>query len=164
MSGFWTMDAKRQAAEIWNNGGSASDIAKVFGVSRNSAIGIVHRNRGLFKTKPRQVKQARLPKPEKMFRPKLVKAAPRAAALRVVATVTAELHEMFEAAEPVVEAVETSFSPIRPIPFLKVTDATCRWPLWTLPDNPGGEGLCCGDPTDGNSSWCSYHRKRARAQ
>jgi GcrA cell cycle regulator len=164
MSGFWTEDRIARAAKIWNDGGSGGEVARQLGCSRNAAIGIAYRNPDLFNTKPKRIKLARLPRQEPKFRPKSVKpiAPPRVAALRTVATVTSELQELFETAEPTIEKVDPSFAPIRPIPFLLVTDMTCRWPLWQMPENPGGQGLCCGDPADAGSSWCTYHRGKAR--
>jgi hypothetical protein len=46
---IWTDTNKAEAAELWRSGQSAATIADKFGCSRNSIIGVMHRNRDIFK-------------------------------------------------------------------------------------------------------------------
>jgi hypothetical protein len=147
---YWTEEQIARAAKIWNDGGSATDIGNALGCSRGAAMGIVHRNRSQFNEKPKRIRQERLPKPVSAKLDRII----RARALKLTSPVMVET-------VPVVEEPDPDFTPSRPIKFLHVTETTCRWPLWQMPDNPGAEGLCCGDPTDGGS-WCRHHRLLAR--
>lgn len=44
----WTPDAIQDCATRWKNGESSSQIASTFGVSRNSVLGVMNRNRDMF--------------------------------------------------------------------------------------------------------------------
>lgn len=44
------------------------------------------------------------------------------------------------------------------IPFLDVTDKTCRWPLW---QEPSDEKRCCGEIPYEGSVYCLAHHRRA---
>lgn len=45
----WTLEQKKAAAKLWNDGQSAAQIAPIFGKSRNAIIAIADRNRDLFR-------------------------------------------------------------------------------------------------------------------
>lgn len=64
----WTDATKRHAAELWNGGATAKQIAEKLGVSRSVIVGLAHRNKDTFKpkmdgqprTKPRNIHKARM--------------------------------------------------------------------------------------------------------
>lgn len=154
---FWSEEKKAEAARLWNDGKSAGEIGALLGCSRSAVIGIAHRNRDLFPSRPRVERQARLPRHEPMARP--VKPArsnvpvitwPAEAPVELVAQSEEDL-----AANP--------FEPSNPVTILDLTNTTCRWPLWPMGDNPGAQGLYCGEETAKDSAWCQHHRMRARA-
>ena len=74
----WTDTRKAEAAKLWNDGFSSRQIAMQFCVSRNSVIGVAHRNPDLFlpKTAGNQKRPSRA-KPEprmyvrQLFKPKI---------------------------------------------------------------------------------------------
>jgi GcrA cell cycle regulator len=45
---FWTEDRIVKAAQLWNEGRSARQIAELFGSKKNTVINMAHRNRDRF--------------------------------------------------------------------------------------------------------------------
>lgn len=149
MAGFhfrWTDDHKSEAARLWNEGLSASQICGVFGVSRNSVIGIAHRNPDLFMKKGDVYKghgRGGKPKQEKGER-----------------RITIRSLVVDEVDEPMPDP--TSYDGERLLvakDLMARNDATdCHWPL-----NSGGPFVYCCAPKVKGSSYCGPHANRARS-
>lgn len=148
---IWTRERLATAAEHWTQGLSASEIAHRLGVSRNAVIGAIHRNRERFPPKI-SIEQRHIPaatpskKSRRHFdfrndRSRPAKAAPDAPVAPMLPD------PPFDAGEPV--------------RFIDVTDHECRWPLWSIDDNPGPYGLCCGATINFGEVYCRLHKRKA---
>jgi hypothetical protein len=149
---FWTDEAKGKASKLWRDGASATEIAHLFGCSRNSVIGLTYRNRDLFPHKPERKAAPRQAKREPMARPFVVRK------VKPVRPAETDLPK----AEPIEEKLDQSFVPSKPVGILALDSRTCRWPLWPMSENPGADGLYCGEETAKDSAWCWHHRLAAR--
>lgn len=81
MAKFWTTERIEEASKMWNDGLSATQIAKVLGCPRNAVLGITHRKRSLFPKRPQRTGGR---KSQKSAAPKMPKAKPAPSARREV--------------------------------------------------------------------------------
>lgn len=135
MSALWIEEAKKRLAELWPTS-SASEIAAIFGKSRNSIIGMAHRLR-LPHKKPTGGKPAsKRFQPEPMFRPKL------------------ELPPKEPSALPLPR-------PERSVSILEATRHHCRAVIDPA-GSPEGLAIFCGEPVEEGKfyKFCPYHMKR----
>lgn len=170
---FWTPERKEEAARLWREGRSASQIASVLDCSREAVLGLAWRNRALFPRKTAETDDGR-GTPRKPGRPS--RRAKQAWQICTISTPKVTAEPAIEPAEPLVPfAIEgaidiadppqeqESSEPSNPRQLVNLGNDHCRWPLWETGDSPGHLGLYCGEPVDGVSSYCRHHRMRARA-
>jgi len=160
----WTDERVERLKELWAEGMSASQIAKVLGgVTRNAVIGKVHRlglsNRGPAlpgeEAKPADAPKAKSPAAEKPpteaqpKKPEPVAEAPAPAQApggrrQPPAIRDASQPRAPGAPTPEEEAARATLAEIekiaRHITLLELTERTCKWPI--------------GDPTDEDFSFC----------
>jgi GcrA cell cycle regulator len=154
----WTDERVEKLKELWTEGMSASQIAKVLGgVTRNAVIGKVHRlglsNRG----GGEEAKAAEAPKPAKAAAAKPAPApaakAPKPETAPVPAPVQRRIPPQIRdatqprapgAPTPEEEAARATLVEIekfaKKISLLELTERTCKWPI--------------GDPTEENFAFC----------
>lgn len=141
----WTAATVEQAAQLWEAGMSAAEIAAVLpgSFSRNSVIGKLHRL-GMMN------KIADKPPPKPRPRPASARRLPTVAPLTP---------------RPLVQAPP---APPRPKPSGKLTligldESTCKWPIGEV----GAEGFhFCGAPKvrDVGVPYCPYHGAKSRGR
>lgn len=156
----WTDERVDKLKELWSEGMSASQIAKVLGgVTRNAVIGKVHRlglsNRGPAVSGAEEAKPAEAPKakaaapkaaPKKEPEPTPAPAPAPAPVARRNAPVIRDATQPRApgAPTPEEEAARATLAEIekiaKRIPLLDLTERTCKWPI--------------GDPTDDDFSFC----------
>ncbi|PDT55056.1 MULTISPECIES: GcrA family cell cycle regulator [Sinorhizobium] len=121
------------SAKLWNDGLSASQIAKRFGVSRNVIVGLAYRNRDRF---PARQKQSLAPVRREPVRKQVPSPSPA----------------------PEVEPVPPTAYDAERLTQAKLlhelSAGQCCWPI-----NNGGPYLFCAAETTGR--YCSNHRARA---
>ena len=160
----WTDERVEKLKELWTEGMSASQIAKVLGgVTRNAVIGKVHRLGLSNRTQGEEPKAAEAPKPKPAVAasvpPKAAAEPPKPAAPEPVvaapvpATVARRTPPVIRdatqprapgAPTPEEEAARATLAEIekfaKRIPLLDLTERTCKWPI--------------GDPTEENFAFC----------
>ena len=187
----WTDERVEKLKELWSDGMSASQIAKVLGgVTRNAVIGKVHRlglsNRGPAVSSGDDAKTAEPAKP-KVAAPKAAPAkkepepAPPAPAPTVARRTPPVIRDATQprapgAPTPEEEAARATLAEIekiaKKIPLLELTERTCKWPI----GDPTEEDFAfCGLACVPGKPYCQYHvavafqpmssrRDRARAR
>lgn len=50
---------------------------------------------------------------------------------------------------------------VESIPFLKIRDGACKWPLWNDLPADASSAPCCGAPSAESKPWCEFHQGRA---
>ena len=135
----WTDTRKAEAAKLWNEGFSSRQIAMQFCVSRNSVIGVAHRNPDLFH--PKAVGHQN--------RPSRAKAEPRG-----------YVRQLFKPkiVLPKFEATDAPTSLRKTI--IQIADMECRAVT-------GGEGVgleMCGHPALKIHRYCAFHQVTLHGQ
>lgn len=156
----WTDERVETLKTLWNEGQSASQIAKELGgVTRNAVIGKVHRL-GLAsrtQTKPEPAKSAKAEKPAAK-KPKLKpveKAEPVEEKVVKVATPTIAPGFPHPPApsEPLVDLADVDAAALK-LSLLELNERTCKWPIG---DPSKGEFYFCGQPAAPGKPYCSSH-------
>jgi hypothetical protein len=137
MSFIWDDDREKHLTSLHMQGFSFSQIAAQVGCSRNAAIGKAHR----------------LHLPERSRAPVNPNPKPRVA------------RRVINAIKKVFAVTEKKVEPEKPdakyrCTIAKLTDKTCRFPLWTDDTQPYSERLFCGSPGADfsiNRPYCSHH-------
>ncbi|MGD1924460.1 MAG: GcrA family cell cycle regulator [Paracoccaceae bacterium] len=172
----WTDERVEKLKELWTEGMSASQIAKVLGgVTRNAVIGKVHRLGLSNRASGDEAKTAEAPKvkaataapkpaaePAKPTAPEPVKAdAPvPAPVVRRTAPVIRDATQPRApgAPTPEEEAARATLAEIekfaKRIPLLDLTERTCKWPI----GDPTEESFAfCGLDCVPGKPYCEYH-------
>lgn len=155
----WTDERVEKLKELWTEGMSASQIAKVLGgVTRNAVIGKVHRLGLSNRTEGGESKPADTPKPKAAATPKPAepveasKPEPVAEAPVPAPVVHRTAPVIRDATQPRApgaptpeeEAARATLAEIekfaKRISLLELTERTCKWPI--------------GDPTEDNFAFC----------
>ena len=188
----WTDERVEKLKELWSDGMSASQIAKVLGgVTRNAVIGKVHRlglsNRGPAVSGGDDAKQAepaaaKAAVPKKAAAPKKEpEPAPPAPAPTVARRTPPVIRDATQprapgAPTPEEEAARATLAEIekiaKRIPLLDLTERTCKWPIG---DPTEDDFAFCGLSCVPGKPYCQYHvavafqpmssrRDRARAR
>src|SRR5579871_3475922 len=133
----WTDDRVEQLRNLWTEGLSASQIARVLGggVTRNAVIGKVHRLGLAGRAAPSRSDRPRLP------------SAPKASTLR---------NAMPPA--PVVEEDPLTLDDGNFATVLTISDRMCRWPIG---DPAATEFHFCGRSPKSGSPYCEAHARKA---
>ncbi len=151
VSSKWTPDRIVEAARLWNEDKSATEVALSFNVTRNSIIGLAHRRPDLFKTKMPGVNKGRVP-----TRPNRNTGLFRRSKPLVVKTDTPP--DMVE--EPVVPAVIGAVFDAGRLPFAKplheLGACECKWPVTVSSPHR----FCAEEAT---GIYCDHHYMRAHA-
>jgi GcrA cell cycle regulator len=151
----WTDERVERLKKLWQDGLSASQIAKQLGgVTRNAVIGKVSRLGLSGRAAPSTPRRgARIP-------PALPKSPPKPRPRRVATTIamSPSVSEAFPAhLEPALRrsANEDAFAPLpgsTPRPLIDRPDHGCTWPVG---EDASGQMLVCCEPV--SSRWCSTH-------
>lgn len=159
----WTPERSKTAADMWINGATGGDIAKLFGISRSAAIGKIHRlnlpKRISLISSPKQKASSRLKRANMENKPR-TKPKPSKPTVAEHNPQTPP-HDLLK---PDNRALKSeAWMPLpgaAPISLLKLTDATCKWPI----DDPV-TGFCghhtMDKPKGGSYSYCPEHQRRA---
>lgn len=133
-------------ARIEAGDGSAGQIAKSLGVSRNVVIGVVSRNdiklpgdRTVQKRATREHirKTKGPPKPKPAPKPKAVAASPKPKPAPLPAVISGK-------------------------PFIDLQPGDCKWPLWKTLPSPASSAPHCGRPVEGEGRYCTHHAAKAK--
>ena len=174
----WTDERVEKLKELWAEGMSASQIAKVLGgVTRNAVIGKVHRL-GLSNRGPavpgEETKSAEAPKPKTPPAPKAAQPAPpdpepepapapTPAPAPVARRTPPAIRDATQprapgAPTPEEEAARATLAEIekiaKRISLLELTERTCKWPIGD-PTDP--DFVFCGLPCVPGKPYCQYH-------
>ena len=155
----WTDERVEQLKALWNEGASASQIAKqIGGVSRNAVIGKVHRlglsnrvgEKGEELAAP-QAAQAEAAPPEAAEEVK-------ALAEPIVEEVEIEEEEDEEEIEEAPRVPQVDLASLekkaRRLSLLELTERTCKWPI----GDPNHEDFhFCGLPSANGKPYCAAH-------
>ncbi len=162
---IWTDELVAQMLKLWEEGLSASEIARRLGhgLSRNAVIGKIHRLRaagkvaGQRKSDPTPRKRA-TPKPGRRKEAAAIvstpsTAAPRGGGVAVVERVEAVAQEVVEAQpQQRLRLVELEKGLVQDIMELKYD--SCRWPI----GNPGEDDFSyCGRKAGDGKPYCEHH-------
>ncbi len=162
----WTEERVEKLKELWAEGLSASEIARVLGgVTRNAVIGKVHRLRLAGRAPARRGS----PSPSSPGTPaKRRETRQKTETRRPAAPVTngaTALKAQKESAP--VEAAKAETAPLslvkppaegRITNIMDLTHKTCRWPI----GDPGDENFAyCGDHAQPGSPYCEHHARIA---
>jgi len=160
----WTEDRVERLKQLWNDGMSASQIAKQLGeVTRNAVIGKVHRlglsHRGSgsgeaapaeeaqSEPEPSGAPPADPPKPEETRQDAKPPAVADASQPRPPGQPTREEEE----ARATLAEIEKM---ARRLDLLELTERTCKWPI----GDPSQEGFhFCGLPAETGKPYCRHH-------
>lgn len=145
----WTEEQDIQLTALWLEGKSASEIGKIVGRTRNSVIGRVHR-KGLPK---REGSTTRLPRQDA--------AGGGARALTRTPKVSKDPPPPKPEA-PIVKPKKPAPWKGKPLPLMRLTLRTCRWPV----KGEGAAMFYCGaprynDPGRGVRPYCKEHCVKA---
>ncbi len=157
----WTEERVEKLKELWAEGLSASEIARVLGgVTRNAVIGKVHRLRLAGRAPARRAK----PSTGTNAKRRVSQKKPQGTATPVTNGATA-----LKARQ---ETVPVEAAKARPAPLslveppvkgritniMDLTHKTCRWPI----GDPGDEDFAyCGDHAQPGSPYCAHHARIA---
>lgn len=149
----WTDERKERVRRMWDEGGSASEIAAVLGggTTRNAVIGVVHRMGlpGRRALRPRgEVKP-----PEKPKRVPTPSISPVSGQSPVRPDVPQELVDAFST--PAITVPEPSRGRVT---LVQLTATTCRWPIGD-PAKP--DFRFCGEVAPVEKPYCCEHAQRA---
>jgi GcrA cell cycle regulator len=173
----WTDERVEKLKELWGDGMSASQIAKILGaVTRNAVIGKVHRlglsNRGTTSgAQPATGEIKAAPKPSKPTRPEKVAAAPKEPA---VVAEEPRLAPVVVRTQPVIRDATQPRAPGLPTPeeqaaratlveiekmarkldLMSLTERTCKWPIG---DPTEDDFHFCGLPSVTGKPYCEHH-------
>ena len=128
----------------WNEGARASDIGREIGCTRNSVLGIVHRERAKGVYFANRVGNT-------ISNPKPVRTRP-VEALRAIR----KPPENREPPKPLPKPDRSGPEP-RNLTIDALTNSTCRWPV-----TDGNPHLFCGHKTVEGKVYCPHHLNRAR--
>ena len=171
----WTDERVEQLTKMWNEGQSASQIAKELGgVTRNAVIGKVHRlglsNRST-PSKAEETAEKPVPKPKAAKKPAVKadtapekkaaapKEAPEPAPVRTKAIVPAgqplppqpSQSEISEETRANLLALEKK---AKKLTLMQLTERTCKWPIG---DPATEEFWFCGHPVQPGKPYCETH-------
>ena len=131
----WTDERVDQLKNLWTEGLSASQIARVLGgVTRNAVIGKVHRLGLAGRASPSRSERPRLPMAQKV-------------AMRAHVP-----------APPVVEEDPVTLEDGQFATVLTINDRMCRWPIGDPAEN---EFHFCGRNPKSGSPYCEAHARKA---
>lgn len=170
----WTDERVEKLKELWTEGMSASQIAKVLGgVTRNAVIGKVHRLGLSNRAGSDESKTAEAPKPKPAAAPKPAAPAKAAAAAEPVADAPVPA-PVVRRTPPVIRDATQPRAPGAPTPeeeaaratlaqiekfakrisLLDLTERTCKWPI----GDPTEEDFAfCGLECVPGKPYCEYH-------
>jgi GcrA cell cycle regulator len=173
----WTDERVEKLKELWGDGMSASQIAKILGgVTRNAVIGKVHRlglsNRGAASGGQAATDEAKpAPKPAKPSRPAKAAAEPKDT---VAVPEKVKPAPVVVRTQPVIRDATQPRAPGLPTPeeqaaratlveiekmakrldLLSLTERTCKWPI----GDPTEESFhFCGLPSVAGKPYCEHH-------
>ncbi|MBB2841438.1 UNVERIFIED_ORG: GcrA cell cycle regulator [Rhizobium etli] len=172
----WTEERIALAEKMWKDGQSATLIAaKVQGVSRNSVLGIMNRERARFplrgkgkgatEAKPRAARE-KVVREQKPAKPQVSKpkVPARLASFGLIAYAPKPTSST---PFPHRGAVLEGGAPAG-VPFIDLTSRQCAWPLTDFRDADGPDMPCCGLPRRGedtpDSAYCPGHAAISRGE
>jgi len=136
----WTDENVEKLRQLWDEGLSASEIAKRLGITKNSVVGKVHRLCLTARQSPIKNKDV----PETKVEP-VVEIAPQIIEEKVEV-------EIVEEVKPIVEK-RYKRSPNN-VKLMELDSHTCRWPI----GDPRDEDFCfCGKKVRSGKTYCDEH-------
>jgi GcrA cell cycle regulator len=158
MSG-WTDKRIERLCKLWNDGLSASQVAKELGggITKNAVIGKIHRLGLAHRAAAVAVERNRYP----AVRPPAPSKLPKLAMLNPAAP----LVPPEKAVAPIASAPDAASDYAIAIPesgrvtLLELHDSMCRWPIGH--PREAGFGFCGAKSPGGGSPYCAYHAQIA---
>jgi GcrA cell cycle regulator len=148
----WTPESIDRAAELWNDGNSASQVASHFGVSRSAISGIAHRHRDLFTRKGSGFRSDAV-KREKPKRERKVKPNRNSGFFHPRAKIEPEIEPVPVLTKADAAAYDAERRPLAK-PLHELASCECHWPL-----NNGAPFLFCSAEAAG--TYCDHHQQRS---
>src|SRR4030067_934164 len=162
----WTDDMLSQLRVLWIKGDTVTEIANIFGKTRNSVIGKVHRlelpRRRLGRSDMMKVARSPAPSPSPAVpsptarspapSPSPAAPSPAAPAAPPPAAPAVPSPAVPAAPSPAAPAVP---SPVHPS-LLELTSNQCHWPIFY----DGNVHRYCGAPKSGSSEYCKFHEAK----
>src|SRR4030067_544671 len=166
----WTDDMLSQLRVLWIKGDTVTEIANIFGKTRNSVIGKVHRlelprrrlgRSDMMKVAPSPT--ARSPAVPPPVAPSPAVPSPAVPSPAVPSPVARSPAVPSPAVpSPAVPAVPSPAVPAVPSPvhpsLLELTSNQCHWPIFY----EGNVYRYCGAPKSGSSAYCKFHEAKTR--
>jgi hypothetical protein len=144
----WSREKRLKIARLWRNGYSAGAIGKLFGVTRNSIMGLVHRNK--WRRPPPAKPMVSLMTAQTLADQPWMEVEPM--------PLPEGLPDLKEFQTPRRQPPRRPDPPRDGITTLELRPDTCRWPV----SGTGASMLYCGQPVE-NAVYCPEHQARAIA-
>ena len=166
----WSDKAIAQAAEMWRQGKSATDIASAIGASRNAVLGKMHRLRDLFpvrdplksktldatvRRKGVEQRAARKPRVSSSANASSIRAARERAMEKARASGSRWIDGLDEL--PKSDLSRFRLQDVHPVSFVDLERHQCRFPLECFEVRSGPQTPCCGAGTEIGVSYCGSH-------
>jgi GcrA cell cycle regulator len=144
---FWTQERTDQMVQLYLNGNSATEIARIIGApTRNMICGKLHRMKkiGAIDVATRVYKPAFVKPKAKLWK------APKAEAIKPKPISKQEVVALFVSSEPRGQHSAT---------LIRIRPNGCRYIADSLPLGDMDQAIMCGDTKSEGSSYCAHHKK-----
>ncbi len=146
----WPLSRVRQVATFYSQGLDEAGIAEKLGVTKQAIFSLIGQRKAIFPPPA-------LPPLDDDGAFLIARAEARATELERRRQLAGPVADKADYVPGLADLADRLVRPSGPIPLMKLTNGTCRWPV----SGHGQATLFCGDATAVGSSWCGCHRARA---